>query len=227
MFQKPIIIEFYGLPGSGKTAVSKALQQKLEKVGASTMCYYQRCGFYRNAYSLLFAPNYWKKIAVVSAYASLLPGRHNALRILSMINYFRMYRHFITDKPKDILLVDQGIIQSIISLAHTDILPDLNHLNKIFEGEYLSGHQCFIVNCNLRKETAFDRIGTRPMNGCRMEKMTESDRMQALDAQAANIIYLRSFLKRVFPSTCLIDVNTEEPVEDSVNKIFSHITDFN
>lgn len=220
----PIIIEFNGLPGAGKTSIAKALQQKLEERGMRTLFQYNRHRLYRNNRTLVFAPSYWKMIRVASSYAGSLPRRSHFLLVLSIIKYVRMYRYFMVDRPADYLIVDQGLIQAIISLAHCDVLPKTDKLTNLLELMHLNEIPLLIVNCNVSNETANSRITSRPFNGCRVEKMSEQERLYALVTQSGNLSFLRGAINVVYPLVDVVDINTEESVEGAIQRIFSWIT---
>ena len=219
---RPIIIEFNGLPGSGKTTIVKALQFKLEEIGATTMFHYNRLSYHRRPRSMVFAFSYWKLMMVAFKYAHLLPKRRRFIYILSLY-YLRMYRHFIEDEVADYLIVDQGIIQSFISLAHCDRLPKTDRLMHLIKMMHLEKLPLLIVNCNVSDEIANDRISSRPYMGGRVGRMSVETRRKVLVDQSDNFSYLRGVIKDVYPSIGMVDINTERSVKESVSIVLSRI----
>lgn len=221
--RKPIIIEFNGLPGSGKTTVAKALQNKLESEKVSTLFWYDRKWTIRNPRSMYIYPKYWRIIKDGFRYAKTLNKDDFSYRIVSMVRFIRMYRDYITDRPVDILLIDQGVIQSFISLAHTECLLDSNILTTFISHMHLEDLPLILVNCNVREDISNRRIISRPSNGCRVETMSDSTRKQTLRTQIDNFCFIRDKVKEVCPLAVTVDINTEDTIENSVNCIMSQI----
>ena len=223
LFQKPLIIEFNGLPGAGKTTVANALQRRLEGMGVSTVTHYYRNIFHRKPQTLLMAPRYWKLIKASLSFAGLLSKRSYIQRILLMIKFVRMYRHFESDKPADCLLVDQGIIQGIVSIAHNEKLTRSDILENLIGLMHMDAMPLIFVNCNVSNETANERILSRPSNGCRVENMTCEERNRTLLIQSNNFYLIRETINEKYSSVSVVEVDNEEPVENAVDLIINHI----
>lgn len=221
----PIIIEFYGLPGAGKTTVSRRLQQRSLEMGLASVTMYYRNIFHRKSQSLLFAPRYWKIIKASSSYAKLLSKRCKAFRILSMIRFVRMYRHFVSDKPADCLVVEQGFFQAMISIANFERLPESDKLTNLLELIDLNSLPLLLVKCNVSDETANERVLSRPLKGkgCRVEKLTDEERIKAFLVQSYNFSFLRENMNRLYCSVDEVEIDTEKPVESNVDIILNHI----
>jgi RecA/RadA recombinase len=224
--KRPVIIEFNGLPGSGKTTIADALQVELQKHGITTCRYYFRTHLFKSTRLLYFFPQYWKYLKVGALYAKLLNDRAYMPRILSMTHYIRMYREFTKDSPKNLMIVDQGIIQSFISLGHKKVLPESDKLTELIDTMHLNDVPLIMVNCHVRKEISNARIVSRPSNGCRVEKMTDEDRRRTLEMQINNFAFIRTKVKRIYPNLIFLDINSEEPINISVKKVLSAIFDY-
>ena len=64
---KPIVVEFNGLPGSGKTTIARILQEKLKQAGIPTISRYARHRFLNNVYSIWLSPKYIKSLYTVNS----------------------------------------------------------------------------------------------------------------------------------------------------------------
>lgn len=223
LFQKPLIIEFFGLPGAGKTTVANALQRRLEGMGVSTVTHYYRNILHRKPQTLLMSPRYWKLIKTSLSFANLLSKRSYIQRILLMLKFVRMYRHFESDKPADCLLVDQGIIQGIVSIAHNEKLTRSDKLESLIGLMHMDAMPLIFVNCNVSNKTANERILSRPSNGCRVENMTCEERKRTLLVQSNNFHLIREIINKKYSSVRVVVVDSEEPVEFAVDLIINHI----
>lgn len=221
--ESPLIIEFYGLPGSGKTTIVNALQSRLEGMGLTTVTKYFRNIFHRKPQTLLMAPRYWKLIKASLSFSDLLSKHSYIQRILLMLKFVRMYRHFESDKPADCLLVDQGIIQGIVSIAHNEKLTRSDKLENLIGLMHMDTMPLIFVNCNVSNETANERILSRPSNGCRVENMTCEERNRTLLIQSNNFYLIREIINQRYSSVCVVEVNNEGPVENAVDLIINHI----
>ena len=223
VFTTPIIIEFNGLPGSGKTTIVHALREKFESMGITTCFGYFRYRFFSDARFLYLMPYYWGKLRIVYNYSRLLPRRPSMSWILSMINIIRMYKQFIADHPKDVMLIDHGVVQSMISIAHQYPIVT-NELKPLLESIGLSEFPLVIVNTQIEIEASNKRIEERPSNGCRVESMSEKERRRILTIQNANFKEVRNAIKEISDYSYVIDVNTDRPIDDSVEIILSKMS---
>lgn len=219
--KRPVIIEFNGLPGSGKTTIADALQAELQKHGISTCRYYFRSHWFKSTRLLYFFPQYWRCLKAGADYARLLSDRVYMPRILSMTHYIRMYREFIQDYPKEVMIIDQGIIQSFISLGHKKVLPESVELTELINIMHLNDIPLIMVNCNVSKETSNARIVSRSFNGCRVELMSDEERSWTLDVQMNNFVFVRERIRGIYPRLTSLDINSEEPVEKSIKQILA------
>lgn len=114
---KKIYIEFFGLPGSGKTTICNALAEKFKEEGADVV--FQKKEFMRHGKVYRHT---------VPIFYTILKLRFNVFRFLfyilfnfrnrdnieGMIRYFFLHKFFIYSFPESrVFLSDQGIINSV------------------------------------------------------------------------------------------------------------------
>lgn len=216
---KSIIIEFNGLPGSGKTTVANILKRKLnEKYGFEVWNHYERKPWHRNVYSILLCPRYYKLILSIKSYSKLFLKKRAFGRRLKIANFVREYRNFLSDNNRSVLLIDQGIIQAIISLAHQDNLPSTDYLSDVICKTGITILPILIVNCNLPPEISAERVRIRPSNGCRVEKMDEQHMLASLKIQYDNLESIRSLLYGFSPRM-IVEIDTALNPEENANKV--------
>ena len=72
---KPIIIEFNGLPWSGKTTIARELKKQLDTLGYKTTFSYFKRKIHRYWITVVFNPHYWCLIDSISRYSKLFNKR--------------------------------------------------------------------------------------------------------------------------------------------------------
>lgn len=218
-----LIIEFNGLPGSGKTTIAHQLKKELEKQNCYVTSRFFRKKYHRFGNLIVFDPKYWSLISEIFRYAKLLTKRRLFDRITSMVCFLRMYKNFTVDFKNGVLVIDQGYIQSFISLAHQNELPNKNLLIGVLKNSRLNQMPLVIVNCHISTAISNNRIMSRMANGCRVETMEEKERMETLFVQEKNFTIIRDALADACPGLVLVDISTDEPVKDNVEKIMRTI----
>lgn len=126
-----------------------------------------------------------------------------AIEVLTVYEYFQ--RNF---QDSDILLVDHGIIQNIISFCYLKDLPgdsfpwddSLPHL-------LASEHTFVIVNCHLSTAKAIERIRRRVSQHGRIARLSDKRKESALHIQSRNFETLRGIATR---TSTIHTVNIEE-----------------
>ena len=220
----PLIIEFDGLPGCGKSTICRQLKKKLEELGHDVCFSYRRKFTPRNQYWLFFNPKFWHVILSSARFSRFMDKRQSLSRLVFTPYFIRMYNDFISDSKNGILLVDQGIVQSILSLAHTDSIPTSNSLNQLIAACKMETIPIILINCQASLNVVNTRMIKRPNDYSRIGKLPKEGRLQSLKIQESNLSYILKCLTKVFPNISQFCINTENPVENNVNDIITFIT---
>lgn len=224
--EEPLIIEFNGLPGSGKSSIAQRVVKELEAEGIRCLRLYNRTKLYRHHRVSLLRPYCLKLYHVLTQYSGLLCPQSRKYAKLSAAYYLRMYVDFLKDKPSSVLVVDQGILQAFLSLGYTDVMPDSDYLRDAFEIIKRVGNNMMVVNCSCPEDETMARIHGRKPNGARVHAMEEKELQDTLHTQTGNLDLLRSLSKSVLNYSKFVDLNTLGSIETNVDIIFHHLSSF-
>lgn len=218
---KPKIIEFNGLPGAGKTTIMRSLQKELDALNVPTLTRYYRRQIRWRRYITLFLPKYYNLIHLIRNYSRQFSQKKELSLCLSYVDFVKMYNDFTEDKMSGVLLIDQGAVQSLLSLAHQDFVPESPKLDKIVKKSGFDNKTLYLVNCNLDPSISEERIKSRPQKGesCRVESMDHDEVEKTLAVQTKNLSYLRNTFSKNCPFIHMIDIDASNSIEENVKKI--------
>ena len=222
-YTDPLIIEFNGLPGCGKSTICRQLKKKLEELGHDVCFSYRRKFTPRNQYWLFFNPKFWHVILSSARFSRFMDKRQSLSRLVFTPFFIRMYNDFISDRKNGILLADQGIVQSILSMAHTDSIPTSNNLNQLLTACEMGNIPIILINCQASLNVVNTRMIKRPNDYSRIGKLPKEGRLQSLKIQESNLSSILTCLTKMFPDIPQLYINTENSVENNVNDIITFI----
>ena len=221
-----MIIEFNGLPGTGKTTVSQVLKEQLEKehnvrlrygFTESKIAKYTSCLFDGSIILYILARQYIKKSAGFD-------DKQKNEYISVLIIYYRMYRHFLKHYPNDILITDQGIVQALVSINHGDAIIETKELTKIMSYINKKGIRFLSINCKNSVELSKERIKFRNTNIGRLDSCGEEEREKILKIQTGNFEIIRNELAMTMVGCRSLDIDTEISAEDNSTKIITFLS---
>ena len=219
-----LIVEFNGLPGAGKTTLVRMLQQKLLSRGNDPILSYNRVRYQFRWYLPLFMPSYFSLIHDINVYSRQFASKSKLLLRLAYVYYVKMYRNFVSDKLNSTLLIDQGTIQSLVSLSYQEKIKNKYVLEQILQDSRFDTLPIIIVNCNIDILDSINRMHSRPQReGWRINDLNDNDLQNTLFIQAENFSILRSSIKKIYPYIHMIDIDTQEPLQNNVDKIIQFI----
>ena len=224
--EKSIIIEFNGLPATGKTTIANALVSLLEEDGIQCTGHYLKHKWQKNGRTVFLSPKLFRLLFLLKRFAdSIKPRSYRFTHIMGEIYHYRSYRDFLHDyKDKRVFIVDQGLIQSIISIAHTDKILDEDSLKKVVSYYSANNIEFICVNCKVDPNLSFERIRNRPDNTARMHQIPREQLLHAMRMQADNFdMVRRCFADRL--NLEVVNLDTELDPSENARIIYNSIKD--
>ena len=219
-----MIIEFNGLPGTGKSTVANEIEQLLPQGTPVFSRYVAKQSRVSGYISYLFDGSitlYFLSLAFAKKASS---GNYKQKKKTAplLVHFYRMYRQFQAHEPKDaVLLIDQGVLQAFISIAHEHRITRTKELDKIFRFLSKKGISFAVVSCENNIPLSMERIVSRNTTGGRLDVCTESERKDILQAQAENFELVRQHATLIAPNTSTVFIDTENTPSDNAKKILS------
>lgn len=220
----PIILDFFGMPGSGKSTVARELHQKLSQCGYNvknlSYCIDNSCVIKRLCikflYSLVYTlchPFFVRKLTRIISINDM-GGFKEAVKQLVNITY-KMY--FLNNlEGYDYIILDEGICQMIVSALYYSneditIYPLLeyllNHVSKSIVFVYLS----------VDEKIVFNRLENRMNENSRIEKERDKGIMQ----KRLDTINRRCNIIKKYVNAIVIDARNKP--QESARFLYNHI----
>lgn len=216
---KPIIVEFNGLPGLGKTTVSKLLIDELNREGYTTIRNYRRNVFHTLHHPFPELYNL-KLFRLVSAYAKTIPPVGKRKAHVHWTNFYaQKYDSIMKDCNVDFAIIDEGIIQFFESMAYKDTFPKSNKVNEIVMKLKSMGIEFVRVDVFNDVEKSVQRIKSRAPRGLAYESMEPDELLETLQTESINFEYLRSVFSMVYENQKVIEINTADDPRLNADKI--------
>ncbi|MGD2027622.1 MAG: AAA family ATPase [Anaerolineales bacterium] len=230
---QPLIIEFIGLPGAGKTTIAQHMLAELNKAGYQCFSLstlenpesveknkggvLSKVGTF--SYFLFSCLKDFRMCRDAFLYAwHVRPRRfENFKRFVVLLVRMNDLRTLLKENY-DLIVLDQGILQNIWSIAATGDPPKNGKYLRQLLNSVLSQVPEFVVHIDVDVDLAVERIHQRP---------TMRSRFDRLSPRQAGILlteYKRIFAQIIhaadyFQDTGFLYVNGSQPVEYSVSRI--------
>ena len=222
-----MIIEFNGLPGTGKTTVANQFANLLKQVNVECYTSYTIIEnrfrryfsyFYNGSLSLYF----W---GMVYAFGSCKEIKISRLKFISLlIYYFRTYECFEKNNCDNILIIDQGVLQAVISIVHSDEIIRTYALKKIFECFKRKNIDIIRVDCENNIQLSYERIEKRGQNSGRLDICTAEERSIILKSQVRNFSVIRQTASNYFEKN--IEIDTQLLPAINSKKIYEYVCNY-
>lgn len=220
---KNTVIEFVGLPGAGKSTITARLISLLthEKICVDNyLNYHQQLMGSKigKLYFILFVlSNSLKVYGLVSALQKDIPlNRYSRVRIIKLLILIFAIKRYYNQKPKEVLVLDQGLIQMIASIYIPHFSKENRQIDIVIEKAFNLlridiDYQMIKVNTAL--ETAKKRIYGREKRTCEFRDLTEIKLLKILNTY-------KLFFARI-PSP--LTISSENTVNTNVSFIYDHL----
>ena len=225
----PIVIEFFGLPGAGKTTIANYLSQKLRKHGCnvrtsddfvqwlSRQKKIQKIGFVISSLGTAFLQLFW---CVIFA-CGMRPFSAISLARILRVPYVNIcFNRYLKTLDNQIVIMDQANVQLIWSIGAFSIQYKKKILRRVSKAVSQEKHNyvCLVLDAKNNSE----RIKNRPTQHSRFDHLSEAQLNLALP-NASNIISdIREFIAGEGMS--LTDINARNTCEINSDRIYSVIS---
>lgn len=220
----PIIIEFFGMPGCGKTTTAKALIASLTEDKYTCCNRYFRNRLYKSKFFQLFAPY---NLPIIWRLSIDAIKKHNFIDslpgILAICQFNQMYYHYSSlSGDRNVMILGQGVMQGFLSMAHTAELPRKECIINTLEKLKVGKARFVSIFCNLAPITSFSRLRGRRFQQGRLDRLSDTDLLNALIKQKDNADNLLSILKDS-RTVEIIEIDTNKSVDSNVKIILERL----
>ena len=158
----PLFVEFYGLPGSGKSTLSHIVAERLRREGYTV-----------NEPSYVIDHLHpLPKIIKKNGYK----GMEAFKQTVNIILKIRIYN---SPKAAEIVMIDQGLIQASVSLSMYGDMKARDNYERLLS-LMPNAMAALIFYIEVDEETAMNRMGKRMTNDSRVEKLKGQDSKMAM-----------------------------------------------
>jgi hypothetical protein len=232
-FNQSVIIEFNGLPGCGKSTTATLLMERLKLMGYEVGYFedLQNCKYsnrrMKNIKLVLnsLKPPYIKVIYnLLKVWLNLKPFKFSRINYIKLVyNFYFIYFSKEVTKRYDFIICDQGLIQGILSIMHTDIIKDNSYIQELVDSILYNLKDIYWVNCNVNYRTAKERIRSRGLTQGRLDFINDDNRLfSALLKQELALDLIRKEAEDIgLEKTIQLDMNcvVEKNIEFIIKKI--------
>lgn len=237
MSTAPLVIEFIGLPGAGKTTIAQKAIEYLTSsgyrcFGLSTLdnpegIEKKKGGFFsklRTLYNFAFSCVMYRRLAInVFLFAiNVKPLRLvNLQRSLLLLVRLKVMKTLM-DGNYDLIIIDQGLIQYVWSIAVTGEHPsNIKYLERVLKS-ILEEISLFVIMVDVETELAVKRIVSRPTMRSRFDRMPAS-KAEAMLSKHKQIFSQIIDTAHTFRDTGYLNIDGSQPIPKNVSLIVPFI----
>lgn len=228
--RSPVIVEFVGLPGAGKTTVFHQVVSLLRDEG---ICFvardeilqqWQKTHWFQKLLNLFPETwNHWQILLQSLALASHVKpfNKQSFVKAGKIFSNVKRIDAIVCHQNYPLILLDQGLLQEAWSVGITGSPPAPEQIKQglapLFHNRSIA-----IVRFNTDIETALDRIQTRSTERSRFDQMS-SEAAQLLLSQYTP--YLQDIIScaQAF-SVPILDINSAGSIKDNAEKVANWMT---
>ena len=222
---KKTYVEFFGLPGSGKTTICNALANKLKEEGVDVIFqkkeFMKRGKFYRHTVPIFYTI-FKLRFNVFKFLFYILFNFRDRYNIEGMLRYFFLHKFFINSFSKSkVFLSDQGIINSIdtreLDSRKTKEILDFYPKNReiFFIFVNVSSPEVLFKRKFEKEKDNIKKMNRKQLNFCK--KMLNNHTVNEKSWNREEIFnFLKVEEKENVTIKKIIKINGENPIEENV-----------
>lgn len=208
-----LIIEFNGLPGTGKTTIANYVESTLKEQGLKVYREFYYNEKHKNIKSI-FVSVKWSFLAFRLFLLTILikPRKNRKNGIIAFVKYIRMYHDYLRSKDNSVLITDEGILQAITSIYYLDPIINKQIVERLINNVSI---KIVRVDCLSNVELSAQRIEQRGITGARLDRLESNTRTSALSIQASNFEIIRTLANEILDMDCIVVDTIESPVKNA------------
>nr|WP_320025656.1 hypothetical protein [uncultured Acetobacterium sp.] len=121
----------------------------------------------------------------------------------------------------EVIVIDQGIIQQIISMLYKSELIADKYIKKIIKYTKEKDLGLNIINVDLDIKASFERLNQRKGNVSRIQTLSNEMAILTLNTQQNNLYKIREIINEIDLES--IDINTQESIDKNVLLLENYI----
>lgn len=230
--QNPLVVEFVGLPGSGKTTISHLVTAKLEAKGIKIVSraeilqqWHQKNVLQKLLQLFSSNSNQWTILVNSLTFAAQVQPINLFSFVQAIKIFFNVKRNDVVVRGKNyqLLLLDQGLLQETWSVVIAGSLPKLSSLKR----EMLSifyNRSIIIVNLKIDLDTSVSRVQSRQQKKKKDSYFELMDSAQAYSLVTKYFPYLQEIINCArIADIPILDIDSSLPVEENSEEIANWI----
>lgn len=220
-----MIIELCGLPGCGKSTLFKELKKKWKEEGEKEPIYGREEVLKRNLAIRALDRVLFDKYSVGE--------RKELIRIINDnarhdSDWERRYIHRLLELTEGIrrmegknLILDEGLIQYITSLAYGSHLVAGEGLDNLIKKVFPKNVEYYIINCNIPVETSIERVRERNRKNDRYDVGNEETRKKLMSVKKENIDILLN--SKVLKNKNILNLNMTDASDKNAETVWEFV----
>jgi adenylate kinase family enzyme len=229
----PFIVEFHGLPGSGKSTISDLFVKDLIRRGKVVLTesdIFKSSSFIKKLNSLLISLLSLKFLKLnldlirIGINTSInTRSFSNVINSLKVIKFNYILSRRVDEGGYDFICLSEGLIQLINTILDGDENFSNKTLTNIVKEITKKYNHLIIVNCNISKEIAFNRLQNRTTIPNTVNKMDYNELTKFLEIRFINFVKIKKVIKIIVET---VELNTETNIYDNLIFLFDTITSY-
>ena len=226
-------LEFVGVAGAGKSTVAEGVTRELSAAGVSVAgrsdvlaAHRAAPWFLRVGSQLPSGARGWAVVTAAMGFARAggVPGREALRRSGKLVALVRDVALGVGAERAQVLVLDQGPLQSVASMIMTTTMPSLPLLRRLLEALYPDTGTT-LVHCVIDVETAWARISERPTALSRFDRWSEAEAKERLMRHAEHVAVIVGEAALAGLQTVVIDgtVPADENAAGIVRQTLAHL----